>query len=279
MSVPFSTHLHWLSTAINYYFKAQTQYDVHAPFLSDWIDNVVEDKRFFYAFDDIEDVRKYWMTTKQKIRFETDYGAGSRAGQGKERSVAQLAKWSAVDRYTGELLFRMVQHAKPSTILELGTNLGLSALYMRAAARAAQFITIEGQELVAKLASMSFERANLPVATIKSGTFSEQLPSALSSLKKLDFVFLDGDHRGEATLNYFNEMRPYLHDESVVVVGDIHWSDSMEEAWLQLREDSTVTLSVDLFHFGVLFFRKESREKEHFTLIRKKWKPWRLGFF
>ncbi|MEL7219974.1 MAG: class I SAM-dependent methyltransferase [Bacteroidota bacterium] len=279
MSVPFSTHFYWLQRAFNYYSKAQTQYDVHAPFLSDWVAQVLEDERFFYIFDDVEEVRRYWINTKQKIQFETDYGAGSRAGQGKERSVAQLAKWSGVDAYTGELLFRMVQYAKPTTILELGTNLGLSALYMRAAARSAQFITIEGQEVVAKLAGISFERANLPVPTIKCGTFTDQLPSALTELQKLDFVFLDGDHRGDATLAYFRQMLPYLHEESVVVVGDIHWSGEMEEAWRQLCDDNAVKLSVDLFHFGVLFFRKEHQAKEHFTLIRKKWKPWRLGFF
>jgi predicted O-methyltransferase YrrM len=173
----------------------------------------------------------------------------------------------------------MVQYTKPTTILELGTNLGLSALYMRAAARSAKLVTIEGQAVVAKLATISFERAKLPLATIKCGTFSEQLPTALAALKRLDFAFLDGDHRADATLTYFEQLLPYLHAESVVVIGDIHWSTAMETAWEQLLKHPSVSLSVDLFHFGVLFFRDEQRQQEHFTLIRKKWKPWRLGFF
>lgn len=279
MPVPFSTHLHWLNTAARYYARAQTQYDVHSPFLSDWIVDVLEDDRFFYAFDDIEKVRQYWLNTKQSVSFEVDHGAGSRAGQDGERSVAELARWSAVDRYTGELLFRMVQHSQPATILELGTNLGLSALYMRAAARSANLITIEGQAVVAKLAGISFERAKLPMATIQHGTFAQQLPLALKELQSVDFVFMDGDHRGDATLAYFDTIFPFLHKNSVVIVGDIHWSGSMETAWAKLKEHPAVSMSVDLFHFGILFFREEQLEKEHFTLIRKKWKPWRLGFF
>lgn len=279
MSVPFSTHLHGIGQAIRYFRQAQTIYDVHSPFLAKWITEVLEDQREYYVFEDVVAVRAYWLRTSQTVSFQEDYGAGSRAGQGRERSVAELARWSAVDAYAGALLFRMVLHAQPQTILELGTNLGFSAMYMRAAALGARFTSIEGQAVVAKLAAISLERAKLPPIDIRTGTFAEQLPQALADLEKVDFAFLDGDHRGAATIGYFNSIRPHLHGQSVVVIGDIHWSDDMLAAWEEIREHPMVSMSVDLYHFGVLFFRKEQQEQEHFTLIKRKWKPWRLGFF
>ena len=193
--------------------------------------------------------------------------------------MRDLVRWSAIDAFSGQLLFRMVLHAQPKTILELGTNLGFSAMYLRAAARGAQFVTIEGHETVARLAAHSLQRAKLPPVDIRTGSFVAVLPSALRDLQKVDFVWLDGDHRGDATTAYYEQILPFLHQDSVLVIGDIHWSADMEEAWHQLKSRPEVTLSIDLLHFGVLFFRPAQKAKEDYTLIQAKWKPWRLGFW
>lgn len=279
MPTPIFTYFHWAKVATRYYLRARTRYDVHSPFLSEWVAAVLEDQRHFYAFDEVEDIRDYWSGVRQQITFAEDLGAGSRAGQGSSRSVAQLAQQSGVEPAVGRLLFRLVQHAKPRKILELGTSLGLSALYIRSAARGAHFVTIEGQATVARLAQQSFARTNLPLPDFRIGTFAEQLPSALQDLTKVDFAWLDGDHRGAATLAYFEQLAPHLHNNSIVVIGDIHWSTDMEAAWATLQQHPRVTLSVDVFQFGVLFFRQEQQQTEHFTLIPARFKPWRMGFF
>ncbi|PSR15005.1 MAG: SAM-dependent methyltransferase [Bacteroidetes bacterium] len=279
MPVPWSTHFHWLGVACRYYLRARTRYDVHSPFLANWVAKVLEDRREFYAFDDIAAVRRFWRQSPQRVDYAHDLGAGSRAGQGRQRRVRDLVRWSAIDQFSGQLLFRMVLQAQPKTILELGTNLGFSAMYLRAAARGAQFITIEGNETVARLAAHSLERANLPPVEIRTGAFAAVLPGALRDLQQVDFAWLDGDHRGDATLAYYEQILPALQQDSVLVVGDIHWSADMEQAWNQLKARPEVTLSIDLLHLGVLFFRPQQKAKEDYTLIQARWKPWRLGFW
>lgn len=280
MSVPFSTHWHWLRAAARYYWRAQTRYDVHSPFLAAWLQAVLEDDREYYAFDEIEIIRQYWLHSPQMIDYATDLGAGSRAGQGEKRSVKEMARWSSVDQQTGRRLFRMMQFSQPKTILELGTNLGISAMYLQRGAVGAKLYTIEGQAPVARLAQASFRRLGKRYQPeIITGSFVEVLPQLLPRIDKVDVVWLDGDHREEATLAYFEEILPFLHPGSVVAVGDIYWSNGMEAAWEALKNHPSVTLSVDLFDFGVLFFREEQQEKEHFTLIPYHYKPWRLGFF
>jgi predicted O-methyltransferase YrrM len=280
MSVPFSTHLHWLRAALRFYWRAQNRYDVHSPFLSDWLEAVLEDDREYYAFDEIEIIRQHWLRTSQKIDYSTDLGAGSRAGQSQQRAVKDMAQWSSVNAATGRRLFRMMQFAQPRTMLELGTNLGFSAMYLQRGAVQAKLYTIEGQATVARLAQESFKRLGTRYqAEIITGDFNEVLPDLLPKIGSVDVLWLDGDHREEATLAYFEQVLPYLSFNAMVAIGDIHWSPGMEAAWEQLKQHPAVSLSVDVFDFGVLFFREEQKEVEHFSLVPYHYKPWRLGFF
>ena len=280
MAVPWSTHWHQLATFGQYYWRAQNRYDVHSPFLAQWVEAVLEDRRQFYAFDETEIIRHYWKHySSEVIDYSQDHGAGSRAGQGAKRRVKDIVRTSAVSAETGRRLFRMVLFHQPETIIELGTNLGISALYLQAACRSAKLYTIEGHPEVARLAKTSFQRAKCPTPIIRTGTFAQELPKILQEVAQVDFAWLDGDHRYEPTLRYFELMLPKLHSDSVVVVGDIHWSEEMERAWSELQQHPKVRLSVDLFDMGVLFFRSEQQQPEHFTLVPFHYKPWRLGFF
>jgi len=109
------------------------------------------------------------------------------------------------------------------------------------------------------------------------GNFDNTLISTLEKLKRLDYIFIDGNHRREPTLRYFDTALRFAHDESIFVIDDIHWSDEMNSAWEKIKLNNKVSISIDLFHMGIVFFRKENREKEHFTLCPLSWKPWASG--
>ena len=40
----------------------------------------------------------------------------------------------------------------------------------------------------------------------------------------------------------------------------------MEEAWNEIKQHTSVTLTIDLFFIGIVFFRTEQKTKEHFTI-------------
>ena len=77
--------------------------------------------------------------------------------------------------------------------------------------------------------------------------------------------FFDGNHHQEPTLNYFNQCLEYSKNDSVFIFDDIHWSDEMEEAWEEIKKNPKVTITIDLFFMGLVFFRKE-QAKENFTV-------------
>jgi hypothetical protein len=52
----------------------------------------------------------------------------------------------------------------------------------------------------------------------------------------------------------------------MVIFDDIHWSEGMLRAWETIKKDSAVTLSIDLFFIGIVLFKKDIKEKQHFVL-------------
>ncbi len=263
---------------IRYYFKAKTKYNVHSPFVYEFLENVLEDERMFYAFDELEHLRKLILRDHSTIQI-TDYGAGSQVTRKKERSLASLAKYSATMPFFCRILFRAIHYYKPTTLLELGTSLGISSLYQAAAAsKNSKFITIEGCGEISQHARQNFELLGVKNIALLTGRFKDQLPKALLELEQLDYLFIDGNHRHDPTLEYFEQCLEYAHGHSIFVLDDIHWSTEMEAAWEKVKGHPKVKMTIDLFFCGVVFFRKEQRQKEHFVLIKASWKPWKRGF-
>ncbi len=261
-----------------FYRRAVTIYDIHSPFVFQLVKAMLEDRRRFYVFSDLTGLREH-IKYNHNLVPQSQFGAGSQIITKKEISIAELGRKVAVDEKNGQLLFRLVNFLKPKHLLELGTSLGLSTLYQAAAALNSEIITIEGSPAIAQVAQQHIEGLGYQNIKVLNGSFASQLPQVLSDFPTLDYVYLDGDHSYAPTLSYFEQCLPQLHDQSVFVVADIYWSDDMLRAWKVLQNHPAVSLSVDFYDFGILFFRKENQEKEHFSVVPRWWKPWRLGFW
>lgn len=161
----------------------------------------------------------------------------------------------------------------------MGTSLGISTLYQAKADGRARVITLEGCPEIAAVAQENFKRLKANNIELMTGNFSTTLPQALRKMQRIDYVFFDGNHRKTATLNYFHEALKYAHEGSVFVFDDIYWSQEMMEAWEEIKAHPQVTLTIDIFYMGIVFFRKEQVTKEHFSLIDSWKKPWSMGFF
>ncbi|MCB0640376.1 MAG: class I SAM-dependent methyltransferase, partial [Phaeodactylibacter sp.] len=259
------------------YLKADTLYNLHSPFVYTFAKEVLEDRRFFYCFAEVETLRQQLLRNFQTIEI-TDLGAGSRVNQSNERQIRDLARYSVSRPVFCRWLFRMVQLYQPTTILELGTSLGISTLYLSAAARQAKLITLEGAPSIFALAQQHFAQFDYGQIDARLGPFEEQLPSALLDLDRLDFAYIDGNHTYEATLHYFEQCLDHSHDRTLLVFDDIHWSVEMEKAWAEIRRHPKVRLSIDLYQAGVVSFNPDFLEKQEFLLVPYRWKPWKFGW-
>lgn len=252
---------------LRYYLTALNGkgHGIHSPFVFEFVTKVLNDDRQFYCFKTIELLRARLRHDKTEITLQ-DFGAGSRVHTAYKRKVADIAKSSLKPKKFAQLLFRMVNFYQPSDILELGTSLGITTAYLASANTNANVITMEGAKTVAAIAQINLRQLQLSNVKIVEGNFDDILPPTLNKFSKIDFAFIDGNHRKEPTLNYFQQILLKTTAESILIFDDIHWSKEMEEAWETIKANALVTLSIDLFFIGIVFFRKEQKEKEHFTI-------------
>ena len=261
-----------------YYLRAKTKFDVHSPLVSEFIQEVLEDDRHYYAYDELDYLREEFLRDDTRITVK-DLGSGSKKMGSSQRKVKAIAKNSLTTPFFGQLLYRLSLWKKPTTILELGTSLGISIGYLASPHKSARYITLEGCPNTAAIAQQTIDKMGLSKVDIRVGAFSKTLQPALESLKQLDLVFLDGHHALEPTLQYWAQIKPYLSDRAVIIVDDIHWSKGMETAWATISKEEDVSCTLDLFYKGFIFWKYPGVEKQHFSLINSKWKPWRMGFW
>ncbi len=249
---------------INYLLRGKSKYYIHSPFVYDFVKEVLNDKRNYYCYEEIEFYRDLWCKDDSIIEVE-DFGAGSHLEKKNKRSIGFIAKTSAAPKKYAQLLFRIIEYYKCLNILELGTSLGITTLYLSAYNKKGNVFSIEGSKVIANEAKKKFIQLNRSNIQLIQGTFEEKLIPTLNEIKQVDFLYIDGNHKLKPTLDYFNTCLPYLHENSIVILDDIYWSHEMKQAWNEIKKQPSVTLSLDLFRVGILFFRKD-RDKEHFRL-------------
>ena len=126
--------------------------------------------------------------------------------------------------------------------------------------------TCEGSVNIAAIAKQTFVQLNYTNITLIEGDFTKTLPSLLTQLQKIDLAFVDGNHKKAPTLNYFHQLLQYSNNNTILIFDDIHWSAEMEEAWAEIKNNSAVTLTIDLFFIGLVFINTNFTAKQHFTI-------------
>ena len=194
-----------------------------------------------------------------------DFGAGSALAKGSRRKISEITKYASKSPKYGQLLFRLAAHFKSAEILELGTSMGISSLYLAAGNKTSNLTTMEGSTALAARAKENFKSLHSKNIRLIEGNFDNTLPDFLQSAGQLDLVFFDGNHRKEPTLNYFRQCLAKKHSGSLFIFDDIHWSDGMTEAWEEIKANPEVSITIDLHQMGLVFFR-EGKEKQHFVI-------------
>jgi predicted O-methyltransferase YrrM len=247
-----------------YYLTAGSKFAVHPPFVYHLYTEVILDKKFKQDYLIPEKIRKEMLGRKETIEVK-DLGAGSEGKRSRIRMLNTIAARSAKSPKYAQLIFRLAKHLQPSSIIELGTSLGITASYLAKAIPENLLITIEGCEQTAKVAKENFVNHKITNIEVVNDNFENALPAVLKRTAGADLVFFDGNHKKTPTLSYFEQCLQYVHNDSLFIFDDIHWSEEMEDAWKIIKQNEKVTLSIDLFSLGLAFFKKEL-SKQDFVL-------------
>jgi predicted O-methyltransferase YrrM len=230
-------------------------FGIHSPFVFDLVSRIFRNKIDSVIVNKVETARKRMLSDRGIIKVE-DLGSGSRRMTDKERRICDIAKFSAVPRKYGIFLYRMAEAFGRPLILELGTSLGISTMYMAAASHEVPLITIEGSAAVSEIARMNFTGAGFHNIRSMTGSFESLLPVVEKEGIHPGLVFIDGDHRKEPLLSCFNRIADMSGTDTVVIIDDINYGGDMAAAWETIRNHRKVSVTVDIFRMGIVFFRK-----------------------
>lgn len=249
---------------LKYLFKSGNEHSIHSPFVYNLYSQALKPRKQYYTFKEIELLRRALINDKREISYK-DYGAGHFKKGNTVRKVSDIARNFSKKPEIAQVLFRLSCYLAPTYILELGTSLGITTSYFAKSQKKCKVISLEGCDESLDVARENFRKLKLGNITTIKGNIDITLEETIKNIPRIDLAFFDANHRYEPTINYFNTCLLKAHEESVFIFDDIYWSAEMVKAWNEIKSHPAVTVSIDLFYFGIVFFRK-AQPKEHFNL-------------
>ena len=233
-------------------WRSTNKHGIHSPFVYQLVTQGFNAKISDETIRQFTDYNNFLRKNKTQIRV-TDFGAGSKVFRSNLRKVSDIARYAGTPLLKQKLVYKIMNHLKCKEILELGTSLGMGSLAL-AMSPENQLTTLEGCPETAAVASETLKHFGKTNITVQVGKFEDILPNFN---KKWDAVFMDGGHNFEKTWSYFEMILPQIHNDTVIILDDIYLNKEMTSVWQQLKKHPQVTISIDIFHYGLLFFRKE----------------------
>ncbi|MCH4821603.1 class I SAM-dependent methyltransferase [Gramella lutea] len=249
-----------IKSFLNFLMKSQNQHGLHSPFVYNLVTKCFYDKGFYKEYDLIRNYRNDLLRNKEFIEV-TDFGAGSRVFNSNKRPVFSIAKNAGITLHRAKLLYRITNYLKIENALELGTSLGVASSAI-AANKRTKLTSIEGCPETAGIASEQFQKYALKNIDLRIGKFEDQFEEILQKNENFDLIYFDGNHQKDATLKYFKKLLPGIHNDSVFIFDDIHWSKDMQKAWAEIKKHPSVKVTIDTFQWGIVFFRKEQVKQD-----------------
>lgn len=220
------------------FFRHHGGYGVHSPYAYHLITQVIGERRGYYAYDDIELVRK---------------------------QLAQQGEWHRdLTAKEGKLLFRLANFAGARKVVQLGSNDGLAALYLTYHSREAQCVVVEPEPERARNASKVYERWGRGAIELREGDYHHQTERVLSEMSKIDLLVVDPTNAAtEAQLMLGIALRHHFHDRSLIVVEHLRDNIKNEFFWEWLIKRSEPTVTIDLCTIGIAVFNRKLHKRNY----------------
>jgi len=257
-----------IKSYLKFLWNSKNEHAVHSPFVFHLVTKCFYDRKPKPEYQVLKNYRNSLLENKKTIEV-TDFGAGSKIFKSNSRQISKIAKTAGITQKRAELLFRITNYFQPESLLEIGTSLGLAtsalALGSRNLGTNAKITTLEGCTETAKIAQDQLQKFNINNVESVVAEFNNYLQVCNLKSEICNLIYFDGNHSKKATLDYFEILLPTITNETIWIFDDIHWSKDMEESWEIIKIHPKVSVTIDTFQWGLVFFRKE-QEKEHFVI-------------
>ena len=215
---------------LKYLWQRKSEYSIHSPFVYDFMKKVLYDRGSNRDYD-------------LMVRI-------SRLLDGKKYPTRRRRK-------EGRLLYRLVRYLEPETVLTFGQLSALNTSALALGNLQTKVYLEQSSDFLETLNSMGVVNVSL----IRHDGNEEEQFERLNT----GFVFYALDDFGDDTWNNLEDGFGTVDEETVLVFEGIHHSRHTEAAWEAIKANEDVTVTMDLYCIGIVFFR-EGIEKQDFVL-------------
>ena len=239
-----------------FYLHYRKGHGIHSPYLFEFVNKVIFNGAELTVPPEI--IRTHRELKKDRTQIpEVKLGAASHVNSTGERSAASFVRHSSVSEKYGALLYRISRWFEPEMIIELGSGLGISSLYLASGSPHVPLHSIEGNPHRASFAEKVVAGLKMEMLNIHQGEMDEELNKLIPHVRGRFVAFVDGNHRYEPTIAYVRKLMEVAGDEALIIMDDIYWSKEMFKAWEELKSWPESRVSVDLYQMGIILLRRD----------------------
>jgi len=249
--------MHQVLEHFTFLISATNHHGVHSPFVYDFVTRCLYDRTPYPEYDTLKTYRAQLLKDLKTIKIsERDVNFKT-----KKASKSRINISSDTTYRRAKLLFRLARYGQWQTVLELGTTLGITTQAMALGNPKAQITSLDGCSTTAAIAEQHLSL--YPNINIQKGTFNALISKY--SNQKFDAIFINGHHIKTTTVSLIKQLFSLTHNDTIIIIDGIHINSDMTATWKNLKNHPKVTVSIDCFSLGFLFFRREQR-KQHFKI-------------
>jgi predicted O-methyltransferase YrrM len=202
---------------------------------------VIEERCPYYRFSDIESLRKRLLLQKE---------------------MADIVEREAICPKQGALLFRLANYFRPKNIVQIGSSVGLSTLYLTSYRQEVRCIALEKTSEHASIAHWVYEKGARTFVDLRIGDYQTVLPGILEEMKTVDFVFFN-TCREASNASLFDTCVKYAQADTIFVFEGIKKNRTMRKLWKTICRRPEVTVTLDLYSMGIVFFNKKLHKRNY----------------
>lgn len=245
---------------LRYLFQSKHRrgYGVHSPSVFRLITLVIEERLPYYSYFLIEKIR--YLSNRKGVDVFL-----SEEGELFEKNKVCLAKWGQLGIAYDQILFRLVNYYKPKTIVELGTTMGFSTLYLATPNSQAHVITLSEKKEISDFAKNNFKKSSVCNILLKEGDIESNFRKLIQEQVQFDFLSINCTMLPRGFYSYCNTLLQKGSFGGVIVINEPYFWESNRDDLKKIKLHDQVRVVIDLFHIVILIL-DSNLQKEEFVL-------------
>lgn len=232
---------------------------VHSPFVFRFITKVIDERASYYCLHDIEQTRKRVSSSRETFQFPVINNPDKDTSLPAKSIVHKLV----LKPRSGGLLMRTTNFLNPQTTIQIGCTAGFSSLYLSGFSATAKLTVLEKNSNRCSFAHFIFKKHGRKDIDLIEGQYHETLLPNLNKAGSIDLIYLDSHNTPAENRYTLEQCLPYIHEKSALIIAGIKSSDEMKKFWKEVCNKEEISISIDVYEFGIAFFNKKLYKRNY----------------